>query len=158
MFEVVLMCGASGSGKSTWREVNYPNALVLSCDHFFMVDGEYRFDHTKLGEAQGWCLKRYVELVSNPMSFGGPPVVVDNTSTTLVELAPYVSLAQAYGVPVRIVVTRCPPEVAAARNTHKVPLDTVKRMVANVMDTLDHLPPYWPRPEMVFYAPPSEAP
>ena len=54
-----LVRGVPGAGKSTF-------AKNLGCTHFetdefFMVDGEYKFDPSKLKEAHAWCLDQ-VEL------------------------------------------------------------------------------------------------
>lgn len=136
------MMGLPGSGKSTWIKANRPYAQVCSADHFFMEDGEYRFDPTKLGEAQGMCLRAFTELVQD----GSYDIVVDNTNTSLVELAPYVALAGAYDHKVEIVYLETTPELAAARNTHGVILSTCEKMNRNIANTLRALPPWWPWP------------
>lgn len=139
--KAILMVGVSGSGKSTFAAREYPNATVVSADHYFLDDsGVYRFDGSKLGEAHGACLRGFVTAVTG----GVPCVVVDNTNTTLVELAPYVSVARAYGYGVEVVRVRCYAKVAASRNTHGVPLAAVRGMEERI-EAMFHggLPPFW---------------
>jgi predicted kinase len=138
--KAVILVGVSGSGKSTFASREYPSAVTVSADHYFMVDGEYRFDVSKLGEAHGACLRAFVEAAIS----GVGRIVVDNTNTTLVELAPYISLAKAYGYGVEVVRVRCPVSVAAARNTHGVPEGAIRAMDARITAMMDAgLPPFW---------------
>jgi predicted kinase len=140
MNKAVLLVGVSGSGKSTFAAREYPGAVTVSADHYFMVDGEYRFEGSKLGAAHRACLRGFVEAVQG----GAGCVVVDNTNTTLVELAPYVSLAMAYGYEVEVVRVRCPVEVAASRNTHGVGEGAVRAMDARIESMMaTGLPPFW---------------
>ena len=141
--------GVPGSGKTTHSKKQHPKAKRFSTDDFFMVNGEYRFDPSKLGEAHGKCLLDFVEfLISRTKSkfhqvadAEFPDVVVDNTNTSIAEVAPYAALALAYGHELQIVTLCCDPAVAWKRNTHSVPERTVMAM-AERMD-LD-LPPWWP--------------
>jgi predicted kinase len=68
-------------------------------------------------------------------------IVVDNTNLTALEMAPYVSLAMAYGCPVEIITVKCDPEVAAKRNRHGVPLAAIKGMAARLQQR--QLPAFW---------------
>ena len=45
--------GLPSSGKSTFAKTL--GGTHFEADMFFMVDGEYKFDHTKLKEAHEWC-------------------------------------------------------------------------------------------------------
>lgn len=140
MNKVVLLVGVSGSGKSTFAAREYPGAVTVSADHYFMVDGEYRFEGAKLGEAHGACLRGFVGAVQG----GAGCVVVDNTNTSLVELAPYVSVAKAYGYGVEVVRVRCDVSVAAARNTHGVGEGAVRAMGERIEAMMAAgLPPFW---------------
>jgi len=132
----IVMQGQSGSGKSTYVAANYPTAMVCSADDYFMVDGEYRFDVAKLGEAHKACLRSFLLA----MAAEEPLVVCDNTNTSLWELAPYVQTASALGY--KVVVVRCvaSAETAAKRNTHGVPEAAVKGMT----DRLEKPLAFWP--------------
>jgi predicted kinase len=130
------MQGQSGSGKSTYVAANYPNAMVCSADDYFIKDGEYRFDASKIGEAHKECLRAWLMA----MAAGEDLVVCDNTNTCLWELAPYVQTANALGY--KVVVVRCvvDAKTAAARNTHGVPERAVEAMTSRLEKSL----PFWP--------------
>lgn len=149
MKTVIILCGISGSGKSTRIAKLYPEAAVCSADHYFMVDGEYRFDPSKLPQAHGSCLKQFVSCLQGRLPDGQPPtVVVDNTNTTVAEVAPYAALALAYGYDLRIEILKVDPEVAAARNLHGVPLAGIVKMAERLATLKDSLPPWWPCEEV----------
>lgn len=143
--KVVILCGASGSGKSTWASQNYPDAIVVSADHYFIgEDGEYRFDPSKLGDAHGSCLRHFVKCAQSMIT---DTVVVDNTNTTTVEIAPYVAVARAYGIEPEIRAwVGSPPEHALTRNTHGVPAEVVKAMWDRLSATVANWPTFWPKP------------
>lgn len=89
MDNIYLLRGVSGSGKSTLAETlerSLPNALALSSDDFFMIDGEYVFDGSRIGHAHGWCLAKAI----TAMSVGVENLIIHNTLTTENELAPYI--------------------------------------------------------------------
>lgn len=139
--KVIIMRGVSGAGKSTWIRNNYPLATlrsVVSADHYFTdAHGIYRFDPNKLGEAHGACLRLYLEHIRKI----DPLIVVDNTNTTVAEIAPYYALAEAYGYEVEIVTLTVEPALAYERNVHKVPLTTIDRQHYNLVN--ERLPPRW---------------
>lgn len=137
MRQVIILQGISGSGKTTYAsklrdaaKAKGLSARVVSADHFFESDHEYRFDPTKLSEAHGSCFRRFLASV-NPKSGDDQNtmdlIIVDNTNTGAVEIAPYVLAAEAYGWEVEIHRINCDPEVAAARNVHRVPRATVQK-------------------------------
>lgn len=134
MRKVVIMRGASGSGKSTYVKKHFPDAVVCSADSYFVdSEGNYNFDPTKLGDAHGQCKRSFKDALDRSQ----PLVVVDNTNTTLRELQPYLQMAKAHGYEVEVVRVETPLDVAAARNVHGVPFDAVKRMKGRMVDFLD---------------------
>lgn len=141
MGRVIVLMGISGAGKDTWIQENFPSADVHSTDKFFMVDGEYKFDVTKLGEGHAWCLREYTKVVQGEVE---GVVIVNNTNTSLAEVAPYCALALAHGHELQIVALVCAPEVAAKRNVHKTPAKSVFQQDARFRRTLADLPPWWP--------------
>ena len=140
--KVVVMRGVSGSGKSTWIKNNYPGAYVCSADHFFEKDGEYIFDASKLSAAHNECLRQFIYAMESNYDV----VVVDNTNTTVVEMAPYVRVAEALGKDVEIVRLECSYKVASKRNQHGVPAKTIQ-MMENRMHK--RLPAHWPSETVV---------
>lgn len=138
---VRILCGVSGSGKSTLanQESFLNRALLCSADTFMMEDGVYNFSAAKLPHAHAACLKKFVEA----LQAGVMSIVVDNTNTTVAEVAPYAALALAYGATLMITTVECDPEIAAARNAHGVPLAGVQAQAARLAER--SLPPWWPQ-------------
>lgn len=138
--KVTILRGISGSGKSTYAKENYPEDSIVSADDFFMVDGEYRFDPEDLSLAHASCFSDAITRLETCRD-----VVIDNTNTSVWEISPYVLLAQAYEAQIEIIRVDCDPAVAAARNTHGVPLSTVFAMAAR----METLLPFWPAEKVV---------
>jgi predicted kinase len=136
--QVIILSGVSGAGKSSVA-AGIEGILAVSADHYFMAEGEYRFDSSKLGEAHGFCFREFVRLLQ-----AGRSVVVDNTNTTAIEIAPYVLGAQAYGYECRIVTVVVPESrlhIAAQRNRHGVSLDVIRAQFDRLQRR--ELPPWW---------------
>lgn len=134
--KIYIMSGVSGSGKSTYASsLAKPEDLtVVSADHYFMEDGVYRFDPSRLGQAHARCLHNFIAALNqNEREPDHDRVlVVDNTNTTELELAPYVAVSAAYGHRPTLVTVVANLEVAAARNTHGVTLQGVRRQWDNI--------------------------
>lgn len=145
--KVIILSGCSGSGKSTFadqlrKDIGVSLTTLCSADNYFMVNGEYRFDASKLTEAHGACLRSFVMAIGGDSSIlRHETIIVDNTNTTVEEIAPYYALAQAYGYEVELHTFHVKPEVAAARNTHGVPLVACEAMTRRII--LRELPRFW---------------
>lgn len=103
MRQVIIMSGVSGCGKSTYAKSlciphGVANSHIVSADTYFMSDGVYKFDASKLSDAHGACFKQFITYMQESVSL----VVVDNTNTTAEEIAPYILGAQAFGYEVEI--------------------------------------------------------
>lgn len=88
---LIILRGLPGSGKSTLASIISTN--VCTADDYFMIDGEYKYDVTKLYEAHKYCeseCERY-------MKEGYYKVVVANTSIKSSHLKRYYKLAEKYG-------------------------------------------------------------
>lgn len=136
MPKMIIMRGIPGAGKTTYRKTHFPNMAVASADDFFMVNGEYRFDRAKLGDAHGACFREALEAVRC-----GFDVVVDNTNPGAVDIAPYAAMGQAFGYDVTVVTVVCDMVVAANRNVHSVPTDVIAKMQGIIQSEV--LPPWW---------------
>jgi adenylate kinase family enzyme len=131
---VYIMRGIPGSGKSTRaRELAGSDGVVHSTDDFFMVDGEYVFDATKLAmnhQQNYWAFTESLNLEV-------PVVVVDNTNTQLWEWIGYARSAVNFGYAVKVVeMPHIDPALAAQRNTHGVPEAAIRRMLKRWDDKL----------------------
>jgi predicted kinase len=141
---VIIPRAGSGAGKSTWLKINHPNAHIVSADKFFMDNGEYKFDRTKLGEAHAACKREFIDFCQAHES-GDDDIVlaVDNTNTRLVEFAIYQDVAEAYGHRVEISSFIYDPVAAWQRNTHGTPLDVCMAQHMRLTQETLAIPSWW---------------
>ena len=123
MIRLVLVRGLPGSGKSTLAKRHLDSfTRHFETDQFFMQDGTYKFDGSKLKEAHAWCLASTKRILD-----AGGRVVVSNTFTQLWEMQPYLDLVR----PEEVLVIKATGEF---RNEHGVPSESVQRMKARWED------------------------
>lgn len=130
------MSGVPGSGKSYLANKLHNKAIkeglssvILSTDNFFMVDGEYKWTGSFIGEAHKWCQGLfYLELFK-----GTDQIIVDNTNLATWQIIPYIDSAINHGYDWDIVEPKTKwvndAEECSKRNTHNVPLPTIERML-----------------------------
>jgi predicted kinase len=142
LIRINVMIGIPGSGKSTWVKNNHKGCEVYSTDNRHIRDGVYKYDPEMASIYHGHTLLNYVYGLT-VKRFG---VIVDNTNTTLAEIAPYIALGLAHGRShyVEPVLVKCDPAIAWARNVHDVPAEVVYAKHANLEKLLAEWPSYWP--------------
>jgi len=124
MANLFLVRGISGAGKSSLT--NQLHVVVYEADQYFMVEGEYKFDPSKLGQAHQNCQDKTRESLKNGVS-----VAVSNTFTQRWEMEPYIQMAKEYGVRLTVVDLfdgGQTNEVLAERNQHGVPVEVIAKM------------------------------
>lgn len=142
---VVIMSGLPGSGKSTYARsiaaaLDVKVSIVSADDFFTRLDGSYDFDPGGISAAHASCMRTFLNTLPRLQS-SRDVIVVDNTNTTAIEIAPYYMAARAYAIDVEIVTVRCDPSTAAARNTHGVSPAVIDAMHAALTERV--IPPYW---------------
>lgn len=133
---VVILQGISGSGKST-RAAQLGGTVVSADAYFTEADGLYNFKPALLADAHGHCLRSFVDAVLARHAL----IVVDNTNTTVAEVAPYYSIAVAYGYRVEIHRLWAQLETATDRGLRGVQLRQNAAMLARLERFT--IPPFW---------------
>lgn len=123
MKTLYLIRGLPGSGKSTFASELVPEFLVCEADKYFVVDGEHRFDSTKLKDAHNWCQKIVETYMENGETY--PKIAVSNTFTREWEMDPYFDLAEKYGYRVFSVIVE---NYHGNYSTHNVSDETLNKM------------------------------
>ena len=121
MKELFLIRGISGAGKSTLSKSI--GGVHYEADMYFMKDGEYKFDGSKIKDAHKWCHLR----TEHNMEDEVPKIVVSNTFTQEWEMKPYYELAEKYGYKVFSIIVE---NRHNGVNEHGVPEDKLEIMRA----------------------------
>ena len=120
MSRLIIVRGMPGSGKSTLAAkiaaLEYYNHLET--DQYWMVDGEYKFDMSRIKDAHQWCQDSVREKLTK-----GYGVVVSNTFTTQKEMKPYFDMAKEFGIRPQVILCQ-----GNYGNIHNVPTDVLARM------------------------------
>jgi ABC-type glutathione transport system ATPase component len=124
MKKLFLVRGISGSGKTTFaKELG---GVHFETDNYFMVDGEYKFDGTKLKEAHQWCQNEVNNaMILNHTAKINDKIVVSNTFTQEWEMEPYFEIAKEWGYTVFSIIVE---NRHGGVNEHGVPEDKLKMM------------------------------
>lgn len=123
---LILIRGLPGSGKT--KIARTFDSEIFEADDYFMKDGVYSFDASKLAQAHQFCqenvrrkLNRYSE------------VIVSNTFTQRWEMEPYFEIAADADCRVTVLSlfdAGLTDEELSARNVHGVPVSAISRMRA----------------------------
>ncbi len=119
MKELFLLRGLPGSGKSTLAKSLSDSHI--EADMFFMKDGEYKFDGSKIKDAHNWCQ----DVVEHWMDENKPKIVVSNTFTQEWEMDNYYKLAERFGYRVYSVIVE---NRHGGVNEHGVPEEKLEQM------------------------------
>lgn len=125
MKELFLLRGLPGSGKSTLAKSI--GGFHIEADMFFMKEGEYQFDFTKLKDAHAWCQESTEKsmIALDIPNFGTKRIIVSNTFTQEWEMQPYYDLAEKHGYRVYSLIVE---NRHGGVNEHGVPEDKLEIM------------------------------
>ena len=138
---LILMQGASGSGKSTiaafltshLHRIGVPveicSADSYMCDEDENGRTEYHFDPKRLPECHAICREMVEFLLQDTKN----AVIVDNTNTTKSEVQPYLDMAKKYGHKVQVVRV----DSYDFDDIHGVPDETKRRQRLRMQNLLD---------------------
>tara|TARA_R110000772_G_scaffold19586_1_gene54643 strand:+ start:980 stop:1372 length:393 start_codon:yes stop_codon:yes gene_type:complete len=119
MKELFLLRGCPGAGKSTLAESL--GGKHLEADMYFMNDGIYEFDASKLRNAHDWCRKE----VFRSMATNWERIIVSNTFTQEWEMEEYIELGNRYQYKIYSLIVE---NRHGGVNTHNVPNEVLTKM------------------------------
>ena len=96
MKTLYIVRGVPGSGKSTFAKSI--GGIHIEADQFFMMNGKYNFDITKIKLAHKYCQNQTEAwMKTDGTQVNNNKIVVSNTFTQEWEMEPYFKLAEKYG-------------------------------------------------------------
>jgi predicted kinase len=96
MKTLYIVRGIPGSGKSTFAKSI--GGIHIEADQFFMENGKYNFDITKIKLAHKYCQNQTEAwMKTDGTQVNNDKIVVSNTFTQEWEMEPYFKLAEKYG-------------------------------------------------------------
>lgn len=132
-----VMRGLSGSGKSTLvkaiKSIYAKDAtgdfVICSADDFFMHNGSYNFDISRISDAHDDCQNRMKEAVTSRVR----TIVIDNTNVMYWEMKTYVQHANKEGYLVILVEPKTPwrlnANILAEKNSHGVSKEVLQKKI-----------------------------
>lgn len=145
---LIMLRGLPGSGKSTLaRNIiaatvgsgEYPH--ILSTDDYFVVNGVYKYDVSKLSDAHIWNQRRADQYLNQGIS----PIIIDNTNCEAWEMRPYAVCGVSNGYIIKILepgnTWSFNPSKLAQMNSHGVGFIKIKKMMEKYQRnvTVDYL-------------------
>ena len=120
---LILLRGLPGAGKSTVAKALRPSGWYghYEADMYFMKDGEYKFDGSKIKDAHNWCAIQTQKAMVDDI----PTIIVSNTFTQEWEMETYYKLAEENGYQVHSLIVE---NRHGGVNEHGVPEDKLQAM------------------------------
>ena len=130
MRNLVLIRGVPGCGKTTIADMLswFKSSVTYCTDDMFMVDGEYKFDPSKLPEYHAATLSKVKDAMIDAIdaeAYIHDTVIVHNTFTQEWEMKPYFDLAKELDWKVHTIIVE---NRHGSKNVHGVPEEAIDRM------------------------------
>jgi predicted kinase len=124
---LIILRGLPGAGKSTFAKSIAKSYQIFEADQFFMKNGKYEFDATKLKKAHNFCKRKVHKSMRRNLfnSLFYRNIVVSNTFTQEWEMKFYLTLAKKYGYRVHTIIIE---NRHGGMNEHGVPKDKIEIM------------------------------
>lgn len=139
--QAIIMRGLPGAGKDKFiKEMFSPDDMEIFCaDDWHTFNGIYKYDQKRAAYAHDETFKAFTTAVM--VEKHKKYLIVNNTNTTLLELNPYMRIAQVFGLQPKIIYIMCDLITAMKRNIHSVPPSTILNMHKNLLTEI--VPSYW---------------
>ena len=125
--DLILVRGVSGAGKSTIADMMDwlgHRTVSFSTDDMFMVNGDYKFDPSKLGEYHAATVQKVRDVMIARYEIKIPEtIIVHNTFTEEWEMKPYFELAEEFNWRVHTIIVE---NRHGSKSIHDVPDDVIK--------------------------------
>jgi predicted kinase len=123
MKKLILLRGIPGSGKSTFaKSISNESTGHIESDMFFVKDGEYKFDGSRIKDAHNWCQ----DVVGHWMNVNDfETIIVSNTFTQEWEMKPYMDMAKEWEYQVFSIIVE---NRHGGVNQHGVPDEKLQQM------------------------------
>ena len=125
--DLILVRGVSGAGKSTIADMMDwlgHRTVSFSTDDMFMVNGDYKFDPSKLGEYHAATVQKVRDVMIARYEIKIPEtIIVHNTFTEEGEMKPYFELAEEFNWRVHTIIVE---NRHGSKSIHDVPDDVIK--------------------------------
>lgn len=139
--KLYITMSPSGGGKNFYVDntllKTHPNLCIASADNYFMENGVYKFELSRLGAAHQNC-----EQTAQTGMAKGLPIVVLNTNVKWEFFKVYLRQAAIFGYTVEFLIFDIPEDkldVLFARNVHGVPKETIVRKWNNLQECRKNL-------------------
>ena len=124
MKTAIILSGVSGSGKSTYAQflesLNPAGTVICTADDYFVSNGQYNFDATKLKDAHNYCQTKF----RAACQAGCEVVVCANTNVRTGDRSLYIKIAEDNGYQVFSVGME---NIHNMGSIHEVPEETIIR-------------------------------
>jgi predicted kinase len=121
-----LLRGLPGSGKSTLAR--FVGDAFVEADMFFLKNGKYEFDGSKIRDAHAWCqstVREWMQMNADTYGLEYSEIAVSNTFTQEWEMEAYYNLAKEFNYKVFSIIVENRHDGV---NSHGVPEDKLEAM------------------------------